>query len=315
MSLVFSLRQKIFNLLKQLLPSKAVYLIKKMRNVQDPFDPFSEKIKRYRKLSIEKNHDSESHLSLLRMHAHIIDKGLHREDWEAGHSESNYRAAMKIIDQFGDSDEVTLQWAIEIIQEYRRRQDGNLTDIKPFGIIPSPPPINPSELLSLLNIRTSSRAFNKKKVLEAHVEKIVEAALQAASSSNRQTLKIYATIDYRVAVKLASCFHGFTGFSDFVPSFFLFCVDLRSYSFPRELFVPTLDTALAVANGVLMASSIGMSMTQLIWLDDEGSDKFLRDYFCIPEYEVIVIGAVCGFPERVAVKPVRKDIESTLLLK
>jgi hypothetical protein len=247
------------------------------------------------------------------MYAHILDKGLQYEKWQPGHSHEVYIKAKSLIEEYSDSEDPTVAWARDVITEYERRDISNVlvggrhthrTVVFPDNMVDSFKP--------LLAARTSVRQFSDKPLTEAQVRELVQAALQAPSSCCRQTLKVYATVRESIAYKVASSFNGFTCFSESIPAFLLFCVDLRSYSFPGELFTPCYDTALAVENAALMATAMQMSLTQLAWNGKSESDKFVRDIFGIPKHEEIVVGSIIGYPASVPVKPARKSIDSAL---
>ena len=89
---------------------------------------------------------------------------------------------------------------------------------------------------------------------------------------------------------------GGTGFSDYVPSFFCFGADIRSYQLPDEIFTVQIDTALAAQNCALAASSLGISMTMLNWAShSQHADAFIRNRLGIPGYVFIVLNAVAGY--------------------
>jgi len=277
---------------------------------------WQKKLSRYRHLNgLTDDDDHQSALSRLRAYAHSLDKGLHKANWVPGHSACIYRQAKSIADVWERASEPTYVWACSILREYESRQVEQSTSIASRGQAVVPCSIPAHSLLEFLQTRRSSRQYVERPVTQEHVQAIVSAALEAPSSSNRQTLRVYATIEPEKALEVGQNFHGFTGFSSYVPAMLVFAVDIRPYQFPAELFIPTLDTGLAVENAALMAFSLGLSMTQLIWVARPELDLNLRSYFGIPHYEDIIVGAACGFPERDAVRPARKTVTDTLVLK
>ena len=260
--------------------------------------------------------DNECQASKLRMYVHTLDKGLHRKGLEPGHSREIYLTAVKILREYTGIDDDTIGWARLIISEYEYRQSMEKETIEPLKSEPVTPIVSSDTLMKFMKMRTSCRQYKNQTVSTEAIETITQAALESPWSCSRQALKVYSTTDLELTYKALNYFSGFTCFSKYVPSMFVFCVDLRPYTLPMELFVPTLDAGLAVENAVLMAFSLGASMTLLTW----GSrtmeqERGLRKLFGIPDYYEIVVGAACGYPENWAVRPARKNLKKTLIMK
>jgi len=162
--------------------------------------------------------------------------------------------------------------------------------------------------------RCSVRQYSPKPVSEEMVTKMVDAANQAPSSCNRHTLKIFSTTNQERAREILPLFVGYTGFNSNVQCALVFCADLRPYSFPQEIFIPTLDTGLAIENAALMAHALGLSMTILSWGNRTTPNELkLRRILGLPEYYEIIAGAACGHPSLVCELPARKSVEETLV--
>jgi len=258
--------------------------------------------------------DAESDLALLRMYSHILDKGLHRPDWSPGHGQTTYDTAKRLLDKYARVDDPTVLWARRVINRYEQRQMA-CCDKTPLPAIPvEPSPLDPEHLLRQMRYRVSSRDYENRRVDAASIEKIVEAALEAPWSCNRQALRVYASVDPETASSALSCFKGFTSFSKFTPCVMVFCVDLRPYLVPAELFVPHLDAGLACANAGLMASSLGLSIVFLSWASRTAEgERRLRTELAIPDYYEIAVGACCGYPSQNPVRPIRKPVAETLI--
>ncbi len=256
----------------------------------------------------------ESDLALLRMYSHVVDKGLNRPDWMPGHGHASYMMAKGLLEKHALTDDPSVVWARQIIGEYEKRQMACCGSTPHLGMLVYPPPIKPDDLLRQMRYRISSRSYEDRRVGIGSIERIVEAALEAPWSCSRQALRVYASVNPDVACSVAHCFRGFSSFGSFVPCIMVFCVDLRPYSIPAELFVPHLDVGLACANAALMASSLGLAMVFLSWgsrtVDDE---RRLRTQFAIPDHYEIVVGACCGYPDRNPVRPARKKVADTLV--
>ena len=308
------LRHYLKNIAKRILPERIykAILILFQKEIS-----FNQQVARLRKISINRNKfkDIESELSELRYHAHIIDKGLHRVDWEKGRSVKHYEAAKNIISKYDGIDDPSFKWAKYIVNQYEKMQKSGCTESSSYSSNLEEYYIDNKSLYEFLKLRTSCRLFKEKPIGKEDVILIVKSALEAPSSSNRQTLKVYASINPKTAREAAKVFPGFTGFSHFLPAFFIFCADTRSYALDQELFRPSIDTALATQNAMLMATSLGMSMTPLVWRGHKNEESSLRKLWNIPKWEQIVMGATCGFPKINTFKPARKSVNKTVFFR
>ena len=291
---------------------QGVHNVLRVRYFQRPFDPV---INFYAKAA-ERQFTADGHgtMGMLRMCAHILDKGLHDLNWEPGHSVAIYEQTRKLLVVCSDSKDSTYSWAKSVVAEYEKRREQVGEPLSPWGADSVSSPITAGDFLDLAEGRVSVRCFKEESVLPEQVVRLVEAGLAAPSSCNRQSLQVYACVEPDRAKNIASLFHGFTCFSSFVPCVLVMCADVRAYHMPVELFVPTYDTGLAVSNMALMAHAMGLSMTQLIWSGRNKMDreKRLRVLLDIPDYQDIVVGAVCGFPLRGANRPTRKSVKNTV---
>jgi nitroreductase len=85
---------------------------------------------------------------------------------------------------------------------------------------------------------------------------------------------------------------------------------------PMELFVPHVDVGLVAGHAALMASALGLSITYLSWASRTKEHELaLRQLLTIPDHYEVVVGAACGYPLRVAVKPQRKPVRTTLVYR
>ncbi len=279
-------------------------------------DKFDDLIAQYRKAISEPfSENVQSNLARLRMNVHIIDKGLHRPDWEFGHSDKCYAEAKKLlVDSSAADRDPTFKWADKVLREYEEAEVNGERSKTPESDFRQQDFVHANDLERFFASRTTCRNFEGRPVLREDLMRIVDAGLQAPSSCCRQTLKVYGSVTPETARDTARCFHGFTGFSDSIPSTMVFCADIRPYGMPGELFYPTFDTALAADHAALMASALGMSMAMLCWIPQKEREERLRTLHNIPEYEAIVVGAVCGYPKQQARKPPRKRVAEALVL-
>jgi nitroreductase len=304
----------LFSFLKRLIPTHLRGLLRRYRKTHAANHAFLEKVKRFRNVNSEKILDQEYYLSMLRMKTHIVDKGLHSDNWQRGRSKSAYADSKDLLDNLQGCSDPSYEWGLRVVEEYKCRNDGVEFDRKQREE-QVPDPIGYELLCQHLKSRTSVRRFVPDKQLSMEdVDAITLGALEAASSCHRQTFRVYCTISPEKVSQVAGCFHGFSCFSSFVPSFWVFCADLRPYSFPAELFTPAVDTALAVQNAVLVAASRGLSMTLLNWAGLGDSEERLRTLLNVPAHEAIIVGGACGFPVQGTIRPARKLVKSALTL-
>ncbi|HPR69556.1 MAG TPA: nitroreductase family protein [Kiritimatiellia bacterium] len=304
------------NLLRQLIPLRI------RRCLRSPLilpGSYRSRLDRYEQIALGGvEHSSDSQLAQLRQYAHELDKGLHRKDWEPGHGEAVYQKARCLYGQLAGnaaSPDGVFRWIQDILSEHEQRQHQPPDQVTPLAAEHEPFRLDPDAMAKAIAARVSSRWFQSRTIPETVLNQIVEAAAQAPSSCNRQTLQIFASLDPARTIEILKCFKGFTGFSPFIPCAMVFCADLRPYLFPNELFIPTLDTALAVENALLMASAHGLNATLLTWGSrNTEEDRRLRRILGIPDHIEIVVGAACGYPEKNAIRPARKSVADTLWL-
>lgn len=78
--------------------------------------------------------------------------------------------------------------------------------------------------------------------------KLKETVNWASSSCNKQSIRIFATNDPTLAGQCLKCCKGGTGFSTFIPSFWVFTANVRGYVWPTEMYLPSIDTSLGAQN-------------------------------------------------------------------
>jgi len=265
-------------------------------------------------LQQESNLDEEYQTQLLRKYAHMLDKGLQRDDCEPGHSKAVYQRCLDLLDRFEQDNEKTdlsVAWSREKVLEYEHFESvGSVPRTTEF-IWPEY-----STLIQGIRTRRSIRAFRENPVDVETLTKVVEPVTWSPSSCNRQPTKVFATVNSDLVQMCLSTCGGSTGFSSYVPAFLCFCADRRAYSLPREISLPVLDTALGIQNCALTAHSLGLSLTLLSWAAHSSrDDAVLRSVFDIPPYYQIVVNAALGYPRRGASTPLRKPIDQTLVIR
>ena len=253
---------------------------------------------------------------MLRMYAHIVDKGIQRCDWQAGHSTEFHamaKEALSHIDSCRLREDPSMVWALRTIEEHERRQCNGIapTSCEPLQLSRC----GHDDLADTIKTRRSIRTYIDKAMDSATISKIVEVINWSPTSCNRQTARVFVAGSPEVAAKCLRTCGGATCFSENVPAFFAFCADMRSYSLPEEIFLPHVDVCLGVQNCCLVAHAMGVSITLLSWARhtprDEGE---LRRILGIPDYCQIIVAGAAGYPRFSTRAPHRKSVEETLTI-
>lgn len=264
---------------------------------------------------IEKNYGTDPDLSLLlvRKFGHILDKGLHRDNVEKGHSKSIADELAKniVIAEQAYPDDATLVWAKEKLTIYYELQlKGSIAPLREEQKALN---VSFDDFESLIKHRRSNRLFETKTVEQELLEKLASTVNWASSSCNKQPIQLYATANPELAKACLQCCKGGTGFGEFIPAFVSFTADMRGYYLPDEAYLPAIDVSLGAQNYVLAAETLGLSVTILSWaLKDINDESQLRNKLSIPESSQIIFNIVLGYPTRTYITPVRKNINNTI---
>lgn len=258
------------------------------------------------------NESDETEMLLLRKYAHIIDKGLHRQDAEPGHSKEYYRLLKQQLQKLSSTAYVqdpTYVWAQEKMKDYEILQSDpqHFHPLKDSTRIPF---IDYPTLLSLIKQRRSNRDFSTQIVSDESIYKLKATVNWAASSCNKQPLRLFVANDPILAGQCLACCKGGTGFSAHIPSFWVFTADSRGYVWPSEMFLPSVDTSLGAQNLFLAAQTLGITGTILSWAQKSKEEELkLRTLLNIPREYIIVFCAVLGYASHNYLPPQRKNIE------
>mgnify|MGYP005936694487 CR=1 FL=1 len=118
----------------------------------------------------------EKDILLMRKYAHILDKGLHRSDVEAGHSKNIYEMLKSLIERLSTtkySNDATCIWAQSKLKKYEMLQE-EPKSFKPFRGKEITSKISYEDLVSLIKLRRSNRAFKEQLVTEDIIIKLKE---------------------------------------------------------------------------------------------------------------------------------------------
>lgn len=268
----------------------------------------------YMNLSSEDNINKD--ILLIRKFAHILDKGLHRADAQPGHSHTIYIELKSLIDKLSKSDYITdpsYLWAKDKLSIYESLQK-NPKEFKHLEGEPTISPINYDTISQLIKQRRSCRDFKDQEISDSILYKICDVVNWAASSCDKQPLKLFVTNNPYKAKECLKCCKGGTGFSEYIPSFWAITANCRAYVWPSEIMLPTLDGSLGLQNMFLAAHTLGISGTILSWAQKSTEEETLIRYLLsIPEDYIIICCAVMGYPSSYFQTPVRKLPEISIL--
>jgi len=267
---------------------------------------------------IEKNYGTDPDLSLLlvRKFGHILDKGLHRDNVEKGHSKSIADELAKniVIAEQAYPDDATLVWAKEKLTIYNELQlKGSIAPLREEQKALN---VSFDDFESLIKHRRSNRLFETKTVEQELLEKLASTVNWASSSCNKQPIQLYATANPELAKACLQCCKGGTGFGEFIPAFVSFTADMRGYYLPDEAYLPAIDVSLGAQNFFLATETLSMSACGLTWAQkDENEESELRKLLCIPDENQIIFNAVVGYPLKRYMTPIRKNLNNIIIVK
>lgn len=250
-------------------------------------------------------------IMLMRKYAHILDKGLHRRDIAPGHSRNYYVLLKDLVDRLSSSEfasDPTYLWACEKLFKYESLQE-NPEKFLPLESELRESNISYDELFALIKSRRSNRFFLEKEVSDDIIDKLKETVNWAANSCNKQPIRLFVANNPNLAKECLTCCKGGTGFSDYIPTFWVFAANVRGYVWPSEMYLPAVDTSLGAQNVFLAAHTLGISGTILSWAQKDNEEEIkLRRLLNIPEDCSIIFCAVMGYPEYGYVTPERKFV-------
>jgi nitroreductase len=261
-------------------------------------------------ISLQDNYEKD--VMLMRKYAHIIDKGLHRENAEPGHSQSTYNLLKRIVEKLSNypiKDDPTYLWATEKLRLYEQLQNdpNHFASLHGESLFPS---IDYKMLFELIKQRRSNRDFEVKNVTEEVILQLKDVVNWAANSCNKQPIRLFVTNNPQIAKECLKQCKGGTGFGDFIPSFWVFTANCRGYVWPSEANLPFIDTSLGAQNVFLAATTLGLSGTILSWAQkDNYEENKLRTILNIPSDYQIIFCSVIGYAKSTFLTPNRKKID------
>jgi len=259
----------------------------------------------------EKNLDESYWMGKLRQYTHMVDKGLHRGDFSKGRGTRAYGVAKDALSHIKSREglrDPSTQWAARKIKQYDEFQSGKSTRLVTEYVRTT---CTYKDLLNAIKTRRSIRQYVDKPVEDEVIDKIASVLDWSPTSCNRQPARVYATNNPDIVRKCVTLHRGAACFTDiYAPLFLMFCTDSRLYEMPAEMALPHVDVALGVQNCVLVAHSLGISLTLLTCATlGVREEQNLREILGIPQHFQIVTSAVGGYVNGGAEVPARKNKE------
>jgi hypothetical protein len=260
--------------------------------------------------------DDEYWAAVLRKHAHILDKGLQRQDCEPGHSVAHYTDALEALKHIQSAemrDDPSVKWAVQRLEQYDALQQGRFS--RPSMEPPAGDAKSYELLLQIIKQRRSVRSFQDRPVDRQTLQQVVESANWAPQSCNRQTVRVFAATDSDLVQACARTCRGATCFSGRA-CFLCFAADLRPYHLPEEMWLPMVDASLCAENCCLIAHTLGLSLTMLTWCQSDQEDEVqVRHLLGVPWYYRIVVNGLMGYPKGLGETPARKALGHLLSVR
>ena len=157
--------------------------------------------------------------------------------------------------------------------------------------------MNHKELLSLLKRRISCRDFSGQLIEEDKIGLLLEAAILAPTSCNRQSVFFVALplTDARHSL-LAKANYGGVGFAKYAPLLIFVLVDERTYFYPEERNYPISDGTLAAGNIMLMAPELSLGSCWISWQASKIMKSKIYKELKIPDYYLPICVLAIGHP-------------------
>lgn len=302
-------KSKIGQILKRMLPLR-IYKLVANGFVVIPayYRPMIEELEAFHDLSLQRSREQD--FLLMKKYAHILDKGMHRVDASPGHGGACCRELKAIVGRLKDTryaEDPTYAWAMEKLACYETLQD-RTRDFKPLGTKPEVSDMTYEQLFTLIRQRRSNRCFLDREVTQEVIAKLKAVSNWAASSCNKQPVRLFVTNRPELARECLKCCAGGTGFGGNIPSFWVFTANIRGYVYPFEMYLPSIDTSLGAQNVFLAAQTLGLTGTILSWGQHSRSDDAaLRKLLGISADYSIIFCAVMGYAESGYLTPSRKN--------
>lgn len=169
------------------------------------------------------------------------------------------------------------------------------------------------EFEKLLELRRSVRAYREEKVSEDDIREIIRCAQEAASWKNSQTGRYYVSLSDEAINEVFEDLPDFNRNSSKNASYIVatFKKGISGSGSEEADLWGAYDLGLQNSYLMLKASELGYD-TLVMGLRDE---KKIREYFNIPEDEIMLPVIAIGKRSKDPNKPVRKELDEILVIK
>jgi nitroreductase len=198
--------------------------------------------------------------------------------------------------RFGTADPTVL-WAKDTLKRYR------MNVAEGMGVFPE------DELSSRAPVRTSIRRFRKEAIPDSTLAKVLDAAMWAPSSCNRQPCRFLVARNRDLIRRIGSSLVGGTGFADKAPVIIVVLVDLRMYSMPADQHLPYLDAGAAIMNMLSTVHSLGLGGCWMNWRLKRKA-RGIVSLLGLGRYMVPISAIALGRPEFIPLPPSRPTSKS-----
>lgn len=169
------------------------------------------------------------------------------------------------------------------------------------------------DFIGLAKRRQSIRFFLDKKISDEDIKQILESAIEAPSSCNRQTWR-FLVIDDKESKDFIATWRG-EKFIRNAPVIILVFVDSTQYSLPAEEQTQWMDGSTAIMSIIYAAESLGLSSCWVNCAHGQQKKKELIKYFKLDENLLPVSLVVLGYSDQRLDKPAREKLQYYLLNK
>ncbi|GEM_PF-256111 len=198
---------------------------------------------------------------LIRKRAHVVERFLfHPDQYDARKKEEIVNELEVLLEENRSfSDKAYYRWAKRILDEYKNGETCGIcpnifyNKVENFSY-----KIDRGNLLNLMKRRRSRRVFGQEPLTEEEKMIIVDAALHAPSSCNRQTLEFIFIDDREVKKFVASTIPGGKQFFAEAPILLVIVSYGVDYRYPDDRMVPWLDSAAGIQNIYLICETMGI---------------------------------------------------------
>ncbi len=198
---------------------------------------------------------------LIRKRAHVVERFLFHPDRYDARTKEEIVGELEALLEGNHNllDKSYYRWAKRILDEYKSGETCGIcpnifyNKVEGFSY-----KVDRDSLLNLMKRRRSRRVFTGEPLTEEEKTIIVDAALHAPSSCNRQTLEFIFIDDVEVKKFIASTIPGGKQFFADAPSLLVIVSYGVDYRYPDDRIVPWLDSAAGIQNIYLICETMGI---------------------------------------------------------